>query len=348
MEPVGQCTLACPKLKLNFKRFSGLIMNVYNQARDNKYSFFLRTSDFETSRIQYEYEFECEATKWHNVRMPFNAFKPIRCDGMELPEDSEEAQRPLDRADVVQMGVVVRTSGEQVDLAPGERLNPFSLQIHFIKVFRTQPEPQVVYVGRESGCSISEIEAKKEEEEEEEEMFFSGDDDFSKVYDDMQKAEAEAASEIEELVHWDEPLEEVDQEKDTQGTMEFFRGNAKDAAQAVVESGLAYTVLKVNGFNEHPGGKFPVSIKQASIKRTPLSVQSSFLGTVSRGDAAELAVSALMEPACVNAEMLVGEAPKGGSKCGLEEAQLIETSFDIDSTMTEDVQNYLKQLKPNS
>ena len=61
----------------------------------------------EKTRVQYEFDFECEAllsrifsaffqfselsavqaTSWNYIRMPFNAFKAVRTDGVPLPED---------------------------------------------------------------------------------------------------------------------------------------------------------------------------------------------------------------------------------------------------------------------
>lgn len=386
LEPVGQCTLSSPTLKLNFKRFSGIIMNVYNQARKNKYSFFLRTSDFELTRVQYEFDFTCDATRWYNVRMPFNAFRAIRADGMQLPKEDGVAEKPLERADVVQMGIVVRTSAEAAESWESQlrtsygsartKVNKFSLQVHFIKVFRTQNEPQVVYLGRRgehevpspavsSGAKAS-PEAEEEEEEEEEITFTDEDADMEKFARIKRKAEEEAKQDIVDsleekkkpntkaIVVVEEPSEEVD---DTEGVADldfFFRGFPKSPQQAIIESGLAFTMVQVNAINAHASGKHHVSVRQASLNAQPLSVhQGTELGSVSRGDAAEIAVAAILEPSCVNAELAIGEPREGDDGGAMLErfgqaSDLLASSFEISSAVGEEVKKGLKLVKPNN
>lgn len=345
-EPVGQAQLRSPRLKLNFKRFSGVLIRVYNQAVNNKYSFFLRTSDFEETRLQYEFEFECKASSWHVIRMPFNAFKPVRADGVELPED-EADNFPLRREDVVQMGVAVRT-GDNPVLYTGDRLNYFSLAMDWVKVFRTQVEPQVVYLGRaediEDGTFETEADDDDEEEDDFGEVMFDADSDINaemaKMRASKAKAEAAAAAEIEELESTALALGEG---LDDSEIMKFEETKKKSPMQAVMESGLSFSVIKVNGMNDHKGGAHPVSVQQASVKAAPLTVSHGDVGRISREDAAELVVSALTEPACVNTEIAAGEPLKEEVQTG----NLLAPVFEISSTAEENVKEYLKQLTPN-
>jgi len=348
-EPYGQALLRSPLLKLNFKRFSGLVVRGYNQAQPAKYTWFLRTRDFEETRIQYEFDFECEASRWHNVRMPFNAFRPRRADGAELPEDLEAAALPMDRGEVVQMGLIVRTGDPDLKAPGGKRIAPWSLALSWVRVFRSQAEPQVIYIGRSEEIdqrkSVMQDELTEEEADEQdwEEAFFMEDADFEEEFRKMQAREAEAAARIDELVSVG-PMEESSlaaiQSEDGDSTR-VPRG----PAQSVLDSGLAYTLVAVNKFNEHPGGRFPVSVRQASLRAPPLTDVTGGLGGISRGDAAELVVSALMEPACVNAELMAGEALPG-DKMGDEMGKL--STFQIGSTMQKRVKDYLKQLTPNT
>lgn len=288
-EAYGQCTLRSPKLKLNFSRFGGILVGVYNAAVKNKFSWFLRTSDFERTRVQYEFEFECEATTWNYVRMPFNAFKAVRTDGVPLPDDVVP-EMELRREDVVQMGVVYRTNGEE-RIYEGDRMNYFSLAIDFVKAFRAQKEPQVVYVGR-----------------------------ADQTTPEMPKQATDGESESEE----------------TRGPWNGLYTPPKTSAEAVLRSGVAFTMLRVKGLNEHPGGKFPVVLHQAPLERPHLTFDTENVGSISRGDVAALLVSAMSEPNCVNAEIMAGE-PDGSE----------ETGAVITSTLQEDVKGYLKQLHPN-
>eukprot|EP00435_Cladocopium_sp_Y103_P009342 s2326_g2.t1 len=275
-EAYGQCTLRSPKLKLNFSRFGGILIGVYNAAVKNKhlgevhmtagFSWFLRTSDFERTRVQYEFEFECEATTWNYVRMPFNAFKAVRTDGVPLPDDVEMELR---REDVVQMGVVFRTNGEE-RIYQGDRMNYFSLAIDFVKAFRAQKEPQVVYVGRADQTTPA-----------------------------MPSQATDGEPESEE----------------TRGPWNGLYTPPKTSAEAVLRSGVAFTMLRVKGLNEHPGGKFPVVLHQAPLERPHLTFDTENVGSISRGDVAALLVSAMSEPNCVNAEIMAGE-PDGSETEG--------------------------------
>merc|ERR1712187_131256 len=120
----------------------------------------------------------------------------------------------LKREDVVQMGVTVRTGSQPIPYGQDDALNYFSLAMDFIKVFRTQTEPQVVYLGKDVGtqlrsCSTAEMEVEEEEEASEDDgmMSFSSesfDEDLSRL---KEETEAAAAAEIEELVLSD-PLSE--------------------------------------------------------------------------------------------------------------------------------------------
>jgi len=344
-EPVGQAQLRSPRLKLNFKRFSGLLIRVYNQAVDNKYSFFLRTSDFDETRLQYEYEFECKAGSWHVIRMPFNAFKPVRADGVQLPDD-EADNFPLRREDVVQMGVAVRT-GDNPVLYTGDRLNYFSLAMEWVKVFRMQQEPQVVYLGRAADLEDASLgEAEDEDDEDDDgddgEIMFNADSDLEADLMRMRtlkaQKEAAAAAEIQEL----EALALAAEGEQGQA-IDFAEAKQKSPMQALMESGLAFSVIKVNGLNDHKGGKFPVTVKQASVSAPPLSVSHGDVGRISREDAAELVVSALTEPACVNTEIAAGEPLRGEARSN----NLLEPALEIPSTSQESVKEYLKLLKPN-
>lgn len=320
-EPVAQALLKSPRLKLNFKRFSGLLVRVYNQAVDNTYSWFLRTSDFEETRLQYEFEFSCQASRWHVLRMPFNAFRAMRADGVPLPEGEAE-NFPLKREDVKQMGIAVRTGNDP--RSRGQAVTYFSLALDYIKVFRMQPEPQVICMGRVEDASGNAEEAEQADEADEP-FFFSDDMNLDEA---LRNAEAAAAAEIEELAKAaDNEAALVEQEEDV---TDVSTGRPRSAMQAVLESGLAYTIIKVSGLNEYPGGKFPITIRQAPVTKAPLSPRLDSLGSLSCGDAAALVVSALNEPTCVNTEIEAGTDLNA-----------------IRSTLQENVKARLRQLTPN-
>lgn len=344
-EPLGQASIRSPKLKLNFRRFSGLIAKLLSQGDVTKrYIWFLRTSEFEETRVQYEFDFELKGGKAQRVRMPFNAFRPMRADGVPLPEDEVP---PLNRQDVVQMGMVVRAGENPVPFERfPERLDMFTLVVDTVCVFRTQAEPQVVYVGRDDQFDAD---AEKPEEEADgeddgivEDFFITG-DSLVEEEQKLRKAEKLAEVEIQDIVS-----SEPDMDDEMEEIMEDMENTSVHPMKAIVESGLSYTIVKVRGMNEHPGGRYPVSVCQASVTEPPLTDHPSDLGSVSRGDAAEIVISALREPNCVNTELAVGESPRGENrKQATEQGDVLVPSFEISSTTQQNVKAYLKQLKPN-
>uniref|UniRef100_A0A7S2INQ6 Uncharacterized protein n=1 Tax=Zooxanthella nutricula TaxID=1333877 RepID=A0A7S2INQ6_9DINO len=351
-EAVCQAVLKSPRLKLNFKRFSGLHAKFYNAAIDNTYHWFLRLSDFEETRVQYEYAVPATASRWHRVRMPFNAFKPMRVDGVPLPPEEAE-KHPFRREDVVQMGVIVRMDADRWNMWDGlsgtssNRLNKWVMYLQSIRVFRVQKEPQVVVVGRAEDPT----ESQADDDDDDDDFSFTG-DDLEFVDEELLKAEAAAQAEIEELAQIQQFEPQMDTAQD-EADIEYngYVPRPKTPVQAVLESGLAYSIIKVNGVNEHPGGKYPIAVQQASVKEPPLTAGPNRLGRISRGDVAALVTPALTASACVNAEILVGECPRGSAAeddgGDAEGHKDKPPSFRIVSTVQEDVKSYMQQLTPN-
>lgn len=371
-QEVGQCLLKSQTLKLNFKRFSGLMLNCYNQSRRNEFSFFLRNKDFEETRVQFEYDFTLLPSRWHHVRMQFNAFRPRRVDGAELPPE-EAVKFELDRAGVIQMGIVIRTKGMYRKYAEG-RNNYFSLHLSRIQAYRTQAEPQVILVqniadgaGTNPWCGGQDLGWELEPEEESGEALES---DFSSSFSYSDETLAEDVRrrkrEEKEAEKLQAELREVERkEAEAASAAAAAQGlelpRTRTAAQAVMTSGLSFSIISVNGLNQHPGGQYPLHIHQIPVSAPHLSVSSPVRGLsgVSRADVAELVVSALSQPSCVNTEIVAGE-PGGDVPLPPEEAEgeeKPETSFQIDvrkpilqirSTAEEDVKKYLKQLVANT
>jgi len=138
------------------------------------------------------------------------------------------------------------------------------------------------------------------------------------------------------------PDAEPDEEDDEPD--EYRSAMSKTPMDAVVSSGLAYTIIKVSGVNDHPGGKYPIGVSQDCPREMPLSERHEYLRKISRGDVAELVVSTLMEPACVNTELAAGELRKND-----ESLKRLGTGvcFRVNSTMQDDVKAHLKKLTPN-
>jgi len=399
-----QSELTSPTLKLNFSRFSGLVFSCFNCAVDNEYTFVLRTSEFEETRIQYEYTFKCKASRHHSIRMPFSAFRPANCAGPGLNEPGELAAFKLNRADVVQMAISKRRkSGDPLvehpffkwDQECADRITKihgqdrlqlpreeelygprkwkgyWGLNVKWMSAYRSQTEPQVIILGKdedigglEEDMEQDDADAALEEKAMEEEGFFFSDADVDSGF---QEAELQATAELEELAAVAEAAEEAarkkrreDEAKRREALQEDGKGEEEDdidyarygrprtALQAITDTGLSYTIIKVKGFNDHPGGKFPIRVEQAPITEPPMTCRYPNLGTLSRGDAAELVVSVLTQPSCVNAEMAAGECLREDGKFNQGRQRPKGKTFEIRNTLEEDVKKYMKQLVPNT
>jgi len=114
--------------------------------------------------------------------------------------------------------------------------------------------------------------------------------------------------------------------------------------------------VKVRGLNEHAGGRYPISVRQASVKDAPLKPGADHpdIGKISRGDAAEIVVSALTQNTCVNTELVAGESVRGDAQKATQTvpgSNLLsppyEIGFEISSTSQQSVKENLKRLTPN-
>lgn len=252
------------------------------------------------------------------------------------------------------MGVVHRLKEQdKLSKMKGDVAGAWSFGPKWVKAMRLQPEPQVVYLGPEAQETVIEESLPGETEEEDEQDEFAFDDSlFGENLDEelakMEEAEAAAAAELDELGSLS-VFERVENDQDTLDELQELTRKPISPVEAVINSGLAYTIMKVNGLNEHPGGKYPISVIQSPPTRPPLSTGGGeAVGRISRGDAAELVVSALMEPSCVNAELTVGEASPGKRRLLGDGREEVPADFRISSTLQENVKDYLKRLAPCS
>mmetsp|Transcript_40479 Transcript_40479/g.90791 ORF Transcript_40479/g.90791 Transcript_40479/m.90791 type:complete len:1106 (+) Transcript_40479:42-3359(+) len=336
-EEIAQATLLSPTLRLNFKSFSALMLSVYSFPDDGEtsttFSFILRTEDFDSTRVQYEFEFTV-GEGYQTVRMPFVAFKAVRADGVEVP--ANEAQ-PLERTSLTQLGVVKRNS-RRVSYDETSRRNRgerFNLDILRIGVSKTQVEPDVIYMGPlADGQDAVDLEEAADEMEEEEEPM-----SYKEQYEAMLAAEKAA----------EEELESVMAMADMSATagLEVRRRSRKgvDPKKALIDSGLVYTILHMNGVNNHPGGKYPLTMSQLPVDAAPLSGHKCIPHAkfISRGDATELAMSSLTEPACRNAEVFIGELSTKATSSDSDMGPFHE----MGPTSQDDVGSYLKKLSPS-
>eukprot|EP00638_Chattonella_subsalsa_P000646 CAMPEP_0117754408 /NCGR_PEP_ID=MMETSP0947-20121206/12813_1 /TAXON_ID=44440 /ORGANISM="Chattonella subsalsa, Strain CCMP2191" /LENGTH=534 /DNA_ID=CAMNT_0005573495 /DNA_START=78 /DNA_END=1682 /DNA_ORIENTATION=- len=127
----GDVSIESVQMKLNLEPFSGFLMKV--KGNGEAFRVVLRTTSYYTDNVQYEAEFMTQKDKWMSVRLPFSNFVPY-CDGKRVPEFDE-----LDRSDIEQLAISHRR-------LPGEA-SEFYLKLAFMKVYKTQMEPEVVFLS---------------------------------------------------------------------------------------------------------------------------------------------------------------------------------------------------------
>jgi len=127
----GDITIESVQMKLNLEPFSGFLIKVKGDGQS--FRVVLRTLAYSTTGIQYEAEFSTVADKWISVRLPFSNFVPY-ADGKKMPAFNE-----LDRSTIEQVAISHRRE-------PGEAAN-FYLKLAFMKVYKTQMEPEVIFIS---------------------------------------------------------------------------------------------------------------------------------------------------------------------------------------------------------
>jgi hypothetical protein len=134
--------------------FAGFVCRVCSDG--GRYEAFIRSGNYETDGIEYVCGFTTEIkhrrkgnksrNKFKTVRLPFVNFKPVQ--RREMSGGDETVVPPFTGSDVRQFGFRYR-SGSNPDKAKFEKgeLSSFYLAFSYIKVYRSQPEPEFVYLS---------------------------------------------------------------------------------------------------------------------------------------------------------------------------------------------------------
>ena len=150
--------------------FAGFICRVCSDG--NMYEAFVRTGSYATNGIEYVCEFttstknpttstkgaaNASRNKFLSVRLPFSSFKPVQRNTVARhgSDDDSFIVPPFRGYDVRQIGFRYRSStnsyskigSNRIDRKTGIEWNRFYLAISYIKVYRSQPEPEFVYVS---------------------------------------------------------------------------------------------------------------------------------------------------------------------------------------------------------
>ena len=265
--------------------FAGFIVRLVGDG--GNYEAFVRTGEFERTGIEYVCPFSTatKATtkerksrnKFITVRLPFENFKPVvRKDTV----DKNPTVPPFQGNDVRNLGFRFRSAGnsERNRLQSGDSLR-FYIALSYVKVYRLQPEPEFVYLSDarippvvKNGMVLHDqrrllLNSKEQDD--------NSSDDFVQILDEKM---------LQSVVTMERSPEEI-----------YFRFRGEEVLKS---SGLSYTIVRVAGYNESPSGE------ASSID---LMKTNHILSPVSRADAAQVCVSALLDPEALNKSVYIGK-----------------------------------------
>lgn len=278
--------------------FAGFIARVCSDG--GVYEAFVRTGAYYDDGIEYVCEFSTvtkpltknkSPNKFTTVRLPFESFQPVKRKGGPTSVDSI---RPFKGQDVRHIGFRYRSS------APGNAMkakleagswNSFYLALCYIKLYRSQPEPEFVYV---SDARIPPV-VRNGMVRHDARMLVT-------TRGDGAEDEADGSS----SVLFDESTLKTAVAKDkmarsSEETYYKYRGE-----EIIKNSGLSYSIVRVPGYNEIPSGE----ASTIDLRSEPTEGE---LVAVSRDEVAQVIVSALLDPNALNKSFYVGKK-KGKSR----------------------------------
>lgn len=268
--------------------FAGFVCRICSDG--GTYEAFVRSGNYETDGIEYVCEFRTSTksqqqrgnkskNKFKTIRLAFDSFQPIRRrEGTDSSKDSEDefqqtSAPPFKGRDVRQIGFRYRSerNREKSKLERGE-LSSFYLAISYIKVYRFQPEPEFVYLSDSRiPPHVSDSMVRHDLRQL---VASSGASDGSdgasvSLLDDVAIKSATAKS-----------------GRSSEETYYKYRGE-----EILKNSGLSYTIVRVSGYNESPGGE---------ASTIDLTSSNEYITAVSRDEVAQVCASALLDPSALN------------------------------------------------
>ena len=266
--------------------FAGFIVRLVGDG--GNYEAFVRTGEFERTGIEYVCPFSTATkpttkerksrNKFITVRLPFENFKPVI---RKMTVEKNPTVPPFQGNDVRNLGFRFRSAAnpERNRFQSGENLR-FYMALSYVKVYRLQPEPEFVYL---SDARIPPVVKNGMVLHDQRRLLLnskasSGDDpvdDFVPILDDNM---------LQNVMTMERSPEEI-----------YFRFRGEEVLKS---SGLSYTIVRVAGYNESPSGE------ASSID---LMKTNHVLSPVSRADAAQVCVSALLDPEALNKSVYIGK-----------------------------------------
>jgi uncharacterized protein YbjT (DUF2867 family) len=262
--------------------FAGFIFRVCSDG--STYESFVRTGSYLTDGIEYTCEWVTEKksvssnvsrNKFTTVRLPFSSFKPVQRQSraVSFNTTANVVVPPFRGSDVRYIGLRYRTSRnsgrEKRDPKTGTAWNRFYLAINYIKVYRSQPEPEFVYLSDvriPPGVTGEMIHRDRREL-----VATPSDGSWNAIPISLPEDSVTVKNGVPE-----QPSEE---------TYSKYLGE-----ELLKRSGLSYAIVRVGEMNDSPAG--------GGVKLTATPPRNT--GALSRADVARVCVHALLDPEALN------------------------------------------------
>lgn len=309
--------------------FVGFICRVCSDG--GTYEAFVRTGAYYSGGIEYVCEFSTGSkstgtsksrNKFTTVRLPFANFTPVQRKSSSTndsssssndDEDSATSYPPFRGRDVRNIGFRFQSSRNVMKAKTydkkGNEWNCFYLALSYIKLYRSQPEPEFVYL---SDARIPPV-VRDNMVRHDVKQLVTTTSPFTTTSAGSGGLLAEGGSQEIRWLDESASFSSTDQTgRSPEETYCKFRGE-----EILKNSGLSYAIVRVYGFNESPSGdSSTIALTHdynINHNNNNNEVESSggVIESVSRADVAKICVSALLEPHALNKSFYVGKKKRG-------------------------------------
>jgi hypothetical protein len=269
--------------------FGGFIIRVCSDG--GNYEAFVRTELYEAEGIEYVCPFTTDTkvllggsisrNKFTTVRLGFENFQPVNRNGRSVDSD---LKLPLFRGqDIRQLGFRFRANENKShstfarSSSDKTGYNHFYLAFDYIKVYRSQPEPEFVYL---SDARIPPMVSKEMVRHDRKQL--------------QPKREVESEAPVLLLEEGEISGASTASQRSSEETYFKYRGE-----EILRNSGLSYSIVRVSGYNEIP------SSDTSTVELTPYN--DNGVAAVSRADVAQVCTAALLDPNALNKSFYVSK-----------------------------------------
>ncbi|PXF49230.1 hypothetical protein BWQ96_01019 [Gracilariopsis chorda] len=133
----GQAEIRTVPARVNLRGFSGFVLRCIGDGKN--FFLVLRTSESVKNGVEYVAELKSHMNKWESVRIALSSFKPF-----DMKDGTKRRDAPqLDRGDIRQIAIQYR----KPVVLPEKDDGRFYLGVDYLKVYRTQEQPDFVLVS---------------------------------------------------------------------------------------------------------------------------------------------------------------------------------------------------------